>query len=181
MNNLTDSISRTDRLVIAALLLLSLGLYFYGLGNNAVWTQNEGYYTDAVRTMLETGDWMDIRYNGEPRYQKPPLVYWLMALSAALFGLKEWALRLPIVLGSLGAVWLTYVLTALLSHRKTGLLAAFVMFFSFQFAINARYATPDAPLTFFSLPPCTGGSAACGNGTEFGSGPVTWAWVLPCS
>ena len=51
--------------------------------------------------MADTGDWLTPRVNGLPRYDKPPLVYWLMGIGYALPGrevwdpLGSWAARLP--------------------------------------------------------------------------------------
>ncbi len=138
-----------ERLTYALLVLLGSLLFFIGLGQNDIWTTNEGFYAEAVREMFESGNFLDIFYNYEPRYNKPPLLYWMIAFSSALFGINEFAIRLPVVLSALGAVYYTYRLGQLMHSQKLGQIAALIMFFSFQFAINARYASPAVPLTFF--------------------------------
>ncbi len=133
-------------------IILSLGtilVYLWNLGLNLVWNPNEAFYAEAVREMFESGNFIDINYNYEPRYNKPPLLYWLIALSSTVFGLNEFAIRLPSALLGLGTIFLVYKSGRLLADHKMGIIAAVVAAFSFQFAINARYAAPAVPLTFF--------------------------------
>lgn len=138
-----------EHLPLIALLCLSTFGYFIFLGYNDIWRADEGLYAEAVREMLENWDFIHISFNYEPRYNKPPLMYWLMAFSALIFGLNEWALRLPVVLTGLGSVFLTYKIGALLDSKKLGIIAAIVMMYSFQFVINTRIANPTVPLTYF--------------------------------
>lgn len=128
---------------------LAAFVYFWNLGYNNLWTANEGFYAEAVREMYERNNFVDIYYNYEPRYNKPPLFYWLILFSSSIFGLSEFSARIPSVLCGLGSVWLTYQIGTYLKDRATGIAAAFVMFFSFQFVINARYITPAITLTYF--------------------------------
>ena len=123
--------------------------YFLNLGMNNIWTPNESFYAEAVREMLESGNYLDIYYNYEPRFNKPPLLYWLMALSANLFGLSEFSIRFPVALLGLGTIYLVYRIGKLLESKTLGMVAALIMAFSFQFVINARYGSPAVPLTFF--------------------------------
>jgi 4-amino-4-deoxy-L-arabinose transferase-like glycosyltransferase len=137
-----------ERRIFAIFWLLSAFAYLFNLGLNDVWTPNEGFYADAARVMVEHGDWGDITFNQAPRFNKPPFSYWLFSLSFYLFGFSEWALRLPSALAGLGAAWLTYRLGAYLDRPRLGEVAGLVMLFSFQFVINARYASPEIILTF---------------------------------
>jgi 4-amino-4-deoxy-L-arabinose transferase-like glycosyltransferase len=140
--------NKTGKLALAFMGVISLLAYLWNLGLNDIWNPNEGFYADSVREMLEGGNYLEISYNYEPRYNKPPFYYWLIALSCKLFGLSEWAIRLPGVLTGLGSVFFTYKIGAFLKGREFGLWSAIVMMFSFQFAINARYASPEVTLTF---------------------------------
>ena len=51
------------------------------------------FYAESVREMFESGNFLDIQYNYEARYNKPPLTYWLIAASASVFGLNEFGIR----------------------------------------------------------------------------------------
>lgn len=129
--------------------LIIPAIYLTGIQANSIWTTHESYYAVAVREMLESGDWLNITFNYEPRLNKPPLTYWLMAVSAKIFGLQEWALRLPIVLLSIGTIGLVYLLGKLLYNQWIGWLAMIMMTVSLQFVWLKHYASPEIPLTFF--------------------------------
>ncbi|MBC7820476.1 MAG: glycosyltransferase family 39 protein [Planctomycetaceae bacterium] len=77
--------------------------------------------------MLQSGDWIIPRYGDVPRVQKPPLVYWLVATSAWLFGeFHEFAVRLPSALAALGLVALMGVWAARWYGREAAFGAALV-------------------------------------------------------
>ena len=91
-------------------LLLTLGLglliFFWQLGATGLVDETPPLFAAAARAMAETGDWLIPRVNGLPRYDKPPLVYWLMGLIYALPAQMEWnslgtwAARFPSALGA---------------------------------------------------------------------------------
>lgn len=138
-----------ESLALGVFSLLAVSAYLLHLGLNDIWTPNEGFYADAAREMLSSKNFLDIYYNYVPRYNKPPLQYWLIALFGRIIGLNELAVRLPSALAGLGTVLLLYRIGSLLESRTLGIWAAIVLTFSFQFAINARYGTPELVLTFF--------------------------------
>src|SRR4051794_5015485 len=66
---------------------------------------------DAVQAqiaanMFHSGDWVTARLNGVAYLEKSPLVYWLMAVSYGIFGVHDWAARLPLALCTVGLCWL---------------------------------------------------------------------------
>ena len=128
---------------------ITIFIFFWNFWYNDIWIPNESFYAEAVREMFESKNFLDIYYNYEPRFNKPPLTYWVVALSSFLFGLNEFAIRLPIVLMAVGSLFLTYKIGELLYGRYVGIFSFFVMAFSFQFVINSRYASPEVPLLFF--------------------------------
>jgi 4-amino-4-deoxy-L-arabinose transferase-like glycosyltransferase len=130
------------------MLVISL-LYLFNFHVNDIWTPNESFYAEAVREMFESGNFSEFFYNYEPRYNKPPLTYWTIAGSVSIFGLNEFAIRLPIVLMALGAIWFTYLLGKFLYGEKGGLYAMVMMAFSVQLLAVKQYASPEVPLTFF--------------------------------
>ncbi len=125
-------------------------IFFWNIWLNDIWTANEAFYAEAVREMFENKNFLDIYYNYEPRFNKPPLTYWSIALSSLIFGLNEFAVRLPIVLYAIGSVILTFLIALRLYREpKIAFFSMFVMSFSLQFFINSRYASPEVPLLFF--------------------------------
>lgn len=100
-----------------------------------LWEPDEGRYAEIPREMLATGDWLTPRLNGVLYFEKPPLQYWLSALSMKLFGLNGAAARLPLALASGLVIWAAWRLAKRLGARDarwapfmaaTGLLAFLV-------------------------------------------------------
>ena len=91
---------------IAAIALV-LGLLF--LGQRGIWDPDEGRYTNVALNMLDSGDWLNPRRNEEVgHWTKPPLTYWAIAASVAVFGDNTGAARLPSALSYLLCVWLAW-------------------------------------------------------------------------
>jgi 4-amino-4-deoxy-L-arabinose transferase-like glycosyltransferase len=87
---------------------------------------------------------------GAPRFQKPPLVYWSVAASYAMFGIGVFTSRLPFLLASCGTLWLTYRLARRLTGSvEIALLAAVVLLSHPQFFLCSIRSIPDALLVFF--------------------------------
>ena len=81
------------------MLVLAICPYLIGLGDSSLWDSNEAFYAETPRRMLETGDWLSPSFNYQPRFNKPPLSYWIVALFYSVLGVSETAERLPVVLG----------------------------------------------------------------------------------
>ena len=124
-------------------------IYFLNFSINDIWTPNESFYAEAVREMFESGNFLDIKYNYEARYNKPPLTYWMMALSAGIFGLSEFSLRLPIIFLGIGSIWLTYLLGKKIHGERAGIYSMALVAFTIQYLAAKQYASPEMPLTFF--------------------------------
>ena len=90
-------------LVDTFVLALVAACLFYGLGGPPLRDNNEALYADIGRAMSLGGSWIIPHLNGVPYIEKPPLLYWLIALSFKLFGFGAWQARLPDTL----AAWLT--------------------------------------------------------------------------
>ena len=97
--NWWSSIERQPKLAwifsVAWLLLLSVVAFLWNLGSIGLVDKTEPMFVEAARQMVATGDWITPYWNGETRFDKPPLVYWLMAIAFKLIGINEWAARLP--------------------------------------------------------------------------------------
>jgi len=133
----------------ATFIAVTTASLFINLGVNDIWNPNEGFYADAVRNMLRNGNLLDFIFNGAYRFNKPPVTYWSIGMSCSLFGLNEFAIRLPMVLFALGTILLTWMMGKTLYGSRAGFWGAVAMALSIQFVINSHYATPEIPLTFF--------------------------------
>ncbi|MDP3371480.1 MAG: phospholipid carrier-dependent glycosyltransferase [Candidatus Paracaedibacteraceae bacterium] len=134
------------------LILLFAPLYFLFLGNRPFATPDEARYVEIPREMLATGDWITPRLNGVKYFEKPPLLYWVGAVFQYLFGLKEFAMRIPIVLFGLTGIIGTYIFGRHFFNRKTALYAAFILGSSSLYFVLSRLIILDmAVSTFITL------------------------------
>lgn len=132
--------------------LVLVGLFFgffFQLGGVPLFDLDEGAFSEATREMLATGNYLTTYLNGEPRFDKPILIYWFQALSVTSFGLNEFALRLPSALAASVWVGVLYLFTRRFYDQTTALMAAFFMATSLQVSIIAKAAIADALLNLF--------------------------------
>lgn len=84
-------------------------------------------YAAMSREMLETGNYLQLFYRGEDYIDKPPLIFWTAALSFKLFGISNFAYKLPSVLFTLLGLFSTYRLGKLLYNSKVAFYATLVL------------------------------------------------------
>ncbi len=128
------------------LLPLVILAFFWQLGTPALFDLDEGAFSAATWEMLQRGDFITTFLNGEPRFDKPILIYWLQALSVSAFGLHEWTLRLPSALAASAWVIATYYFAKPRMPRQQAILAAVMVATSAMIVIIGRAATADAVL-----------------------------------
>ena len=127
---------------VAALVLL----WVWGLGQAPLFDVDEGAFAEASREMLTSGDWGHTTLNGADRFDKPIFIYWFQAASMALFGVNEWAVRLPSALASV--VWCLAVgsFAARWLGSGAGRLGAGMMATCLGVMLIGRASTADAML-----------------------------------
>ncbi len=134
----------------ALLGLLCLGLYLPGARNLPVMDRDEARFAQATRQMIESGDYLNIRFQDEARNRKPAGIYWLQALSVAALSNASsgaiWPYRLPSLLGALAAVFLTFALGRNLVGEEAALLGAALLASSLTLVGEAHLAKTDAVL-----------------------------------
>jgi 4-amino-4-deoxy-L-arabinose transferase-like glycosyltransferase len=135
----------------ALLLLTAVALIFPNLGAPSLWDLDEGNNAEAAREMLDCGNWVVPTFNYQLRVDKPALLYWLQIGAYRLFGINEFAARVPSALAALAAVGMTYEFGRHLFGSVTGLLAGLVLASTALFCASAHFANPDALLNAFTL------------------------------
>ena len=100
-----------------------------------------------ARNMLESGDWVSAQLNGVKYLEKSPLKYWLMAVSYAVFGVHDWAARLPLALSVVLLCWVTMRFGAWAFSPRAGFWAGLVLATSIGLFLFTRILIPDAMLT----------------------------------
>jgi 4-amino-4-deoxy-L-arabinose transferase-like glycosyltransferase len=133
----------------AALLVVGSLFLFLGLGNGKLWDRDETTYAEVVREMIQTGDWVVPRYNGELLADKPVLSYWAMIVGARLFGMNEFGMRFFSAASGLACVLVVFALARRMYGPETGFLAGLILLSSFFFLVVCRSALMDAHLTLF--------------------------------
>src|SRR5258705_13777741 len=117
-----------------------LASFFLMLGAAPLFDVDEGAFSQATLEMFQLQDFLSTYLNGAPRYDKPILVYWLQAASVALFGVREWAFRLPSALCAAGWAWLTYLFVRRHYDTERALLATALLATSLGVYIIGRAA-----------------------------------------
>lgn len=162
--NLTNPGSRLVRMIDAvtashlravAFLLLCGALFFLpGFFRIPPVDRDEARFAQATKQMVESGDFVDIRFQDDVRYKKPIGIYWMQAAAveaATALGVPRaevriWIYRLPSLLGAIGAVLLTYWAALAFVTRRGAVLAALMMCSCVLLSAEARLAKTDAML-----------------------------------
>src|SRR6202142_4089763 len=100
-----------------------------------------------ARNMLVSGDWVTARLDGVPYLEKAPLIYWMMAWSYRLFGVHDWAARLPLALAVVLLCWFTYRFARWAFDEEAGLFAGLALATCVGLFLFTRILIPDATLT----------------------------------
>ena len=129
---------------------IAFGFVLIGLGSAGILDNNEGLYAEIPREMLASHDWrmwIIPHLNGLPYMEKPPLLYWLTALSFSLFGESEWSARAVPALSSLACVALLLWFGRAQRKPQAGRLAALMFASGIGVAAMSRVLMFDMLLT----------------------------------
>ncbi|MGO8915013.1 MAG: ArnT family glycosyltransferase [Stellaceae bacterium] len=134
----------------ALLALLCLGLYLPGMAALPLLDRDEARFAQASRQMLESGDFLRIRFQDEARNKKPIGIYWLQSAAVAALSTADstalWPYRLPSLLGALAAALLTFALGRALVGNAAALLGAALLASALGVVAEAHLAKTDAVL-----------------------------------
>jgi 4-amino-4-deoxy-L-arabinose transferase-like glycosyltransferase len=134
---------------IAILLCIAFFSLFPLLGAAPLFDEDEGFYAEASREMLESGNYLTAHINGAPQYDKPILIYWLQVISFRIFGLNEFAARFPSALATF--LWMLAIFSFTRRHigLQSGFLAALFFISAIQVTITGKAAIVDSALNLF--------------------------------
>src|ERR1035441_10723149 len=100
-----------------------------------------------ARTMLTSGDWVTARLDGVAYLEKSPLIYWMIAVAYKIFGMHDWAARIPVALSAMGLCWLTAAFGIWAFGRRAGFYAGLVVATCIGLFLFTRVLIPDVMLT----------------------------------
>jgi 4-amino-4-deoxy-L-arabinose transferase-like glycosyltransferase len=136
---------------IFILLVFCALLFILGVGRWDLWNPDEPRYAQVAKEMVDGGDWVLMHVNGNIYVDKPPLFFWLIALSSFLWqGFTSFSARFPSAFLSTFTVLLTFFLGRKLYGSRTGFLSALILATSFEFDYLSTRANIDATLTFIT-------------------------------
>jgi 4-amino-4-deoxy-L-arabinose transferase-like glycosyltransferase len=167
------------------LVLCGLLLFLPGFFNIPPVDRDEARFAQATKQMVETGDFVDLRFQEDVRYKKPVGVYWLQAAAvetASALGLPRaqvriWLYRIPSLIGAIGAVLLTYWTALSFVTRRGAIFAALILCSSVLLGAEARLAKTDAVL-LLSVVAAMGALARVYLSWQRGEDPAhpPWSW-----
>lgn len=139
----------------AMVLVVSLLALMPGIATLPVTDRDEARFAQASRQMAVSGDWVDIRFQDDPRYKKPVGIYWLQAATVTLSGQGEtsaiWLHRLPSLLAAALACAALGWAGQPIVGRAAAMLAGLMMSALLIVQVEARLATTDAALLLASV------------------------------
>src|ERR1700749_890472 len=143
-----DFVTVDHKRAVAFLLLCGLLLFLPGFFTIPPVDRDEARFAQATKQMVESGDYVDIRFQEDVRYKKPVGIYWLQSAAvkaASALGLPKaelriWVYRLPSLFGAIGAVLMTYWAALGFVTRRAAVLAALLMSASVLLRVEARLA-----------------------------------------
>jgi 4-amino-4-deoxy-L-arabinose transferase-like glycosyltransferase len=148
--------------------------------------RDEARFAQATKQMVESGEFVDIRFQDDVRYKKPVGIYWLQAAvveTASSLGvpkaqLRIWLYRVPSLIGAIGAVLLTYWTALAFVTRRGAALAALLIGSCVLLGAEARLAKTDAML-LLSVTAAMGAMARVYLSWQRGEDPARPPWSSP--
>jgi 4-amino-4-deoxy-L-arabinose transferase-like glycosyltransferase len=123
--------------------LVAAALFLFGLGAAPFVDPPEGFHAAAARDMVRVGDWITPHVDGVRYFDKPPLLYWLIACAFRLRGSGEAVARLGSALPPVGVAVLTAWIGNRLGGPRVGLIAGLVVGANLEVYLFARLVKPD--------------------------------------
>ena len=144
-----QNLSFPSKIILKILIVVSSLSFLVKLGSSPLLEIDEAIYAEVAREAFVSGDYFSTYYNFETEFSKPPFQYWLLQIFYAIFGINEWAVRLPSFMAALGVLSLTYLFGKNIRSSDTGLWACLVLCANVGFYSMMRDARMDITLTFF--------------------------------
>ena len=146
MSSIREPAGVRRSLAAAAAFAFIAVLYFLRLGAGSLWDNSEPQYAEIVKEMLRSGDWLTLHKDLQPWFIHPPLWFWTAGASAKLFGLTEFALRLPSAVFGVACCYATYLAAKRLYGDAAGIVAALALGAGLEFLVLSRLAVQETML-----------------------------------
>jgi 4-amino-4-deoxy-L-arabinose transferase-like glycosyltransferase len=137
-------VGKSEWSILALLLVWGAFVHYQQLSFPVI--SDEAMYASVGRWLARTHEWFHLRYEGDPFLYKPPLHFWLMALSIRVWGPTEFAVRFPSATFGMATLLLVYFAGKSLFRPRVGLFAGLILSTTFVFVWLARRGKIDVPL-----------------------------------
>ena len=159
LSGLLDYAAENNRRAIWILLAFALIAFLPGYSKVPPIDRDEARFAQATKQMVASGEYVDIRFQNDVRYQKPVGIYWLQAAALQIASAvstrdmqtRIYVYRVPSLIGAVGAVIATFWIALAFTSRRVAMLAAVMMASSILLGLEARLAKTDAMLLLTTL------------------------------
>jgi len=135
---------------VLGLFMILAVLFGFGLDRYGLFDVDEAIFAQATIEMRERGDFVTPTYNGEPRYHKPPMIYWMQHFSMEQFGETPLGARVPSAIAAFLLSLAMYIFVERMTRNpRYAMIATAVMALNLSFMILARAAIADMVMNFF--------------------------------
>lgn len=145
------ALSQFRAVALVCITLVAIGAFTPGFTTIPPIDRDESRFSQATRQMVATGDYVDIRFQNEPRYQKPIGIYWLQSIAVNLYGAQDgqapiWVYRTVSFIGAAMSALLVYWLALTFGAPPVAFVAATLVALTILLGAEARLAKTDAML-----------------------------------
>jgi len=159
LSGILDYAAENNRRAIWILLAFALIAFLPGYSKVPPIDRDEARFAQATKQMVASGEYVDIRFQNDVRYQKPVGIYWLQAAALKIADAvstrdmqnRIYVYRIPSLIGAVGAVIATFWIALAFASRRVAILAAVMMASSILLGLEARLAKTDAMLLLTTL------------------------------
>lgn len=151
--NLLTYLHQKSTYTFALIFLICSALILYNFGNHNFIPYDEAIYAKVAKNMYESGDFLSLYWRNMSTnwFEKPPVFFWLVALSYHIFGVSEFAAKIVSGLFAILSLILVYKFGKNLKDSTTGYFAMLVLTLNTSYLYYSRMAMLDVTLTFFIL------------------------------
>ena len=136
-------------LSLIAVLMIAAAIYLPSIiSPPSLMDDSDAVEAQIARSMLTSGDWITARLDGVVYLEKSPFNWWLMDIAYKLFGIRDWAARIPTALTAIGLAWLIAAFGKWAFRSKAGFNAGLVIATCVGLWLFTRVLIPDVMLTF---------------------------------
>ena len=134
---------------IIVFIFVLLFIYLYGINDYGLLSKDEPRYAGCALELMENHNWIIPKFNFQDRFDKPILFYWLIAISYKIFGVNEFASRLPSAISAILLIIFTWYLSVKVLGKTAGFISALILATSVEYIFLGRRAATDMVLCLF--------------------------------